>query len=81
MNTVISLSYLLQVHEINPQTLKDLASQAIEFERVNLQACEATFNAVGYCNSLRKIGQYYKILSVLRSDTLDVLSGRNQSVN
>jgi hypothetical protein len=81
MNTIISLSYLLHVHEINTDTLRDLAVQGIESERINLQAYEATYNAVGYCASLRKITQYYKILSVLRGDTLNALSGWGKSVN
>ena len=77
----ISLSHMLQVHEISAQTLRDLVIQGIEIERVNLQSFEASFNAVGYCASLRKINQYYRILSVLRGDTLNALGGRNQSVN
>lgn len=77
----ISLSYLLTIHEIGPETLRDLAIQGIETERLNLQAYEASFNAVGYCASMKKISQYYRILSILRGDTLNALSGRQQPPN
>lgn len=72
----ITLSLLLQLKDIKPQTIHDLAVQGIEIERLNLQSFEANLNPTGYAASMKKITQYFHILSVLRGDTLDALSDR-----
>lgn len=76
----INLTHILQINEINPRTLYQLAIKGIEDERINLQSSEQMHNAAGYRQALSNICEYQRILSVLRRDTLDAIAG-SQSIN
>jgi hypothetical protein len=77
----ISLSFLLQINDVNPNSLYQLAIQGIEIERINLQSHESSYNTVGYTQSLNRIYEYQRILSIIRGDTLNKIAGKIQSVN
>ncbi len=73
MSDAITLSLFLQLKDINPNTIYQLVISGLENERINLQVFEASLDVAGYTNSLFKIRQYQRILSILRTDTLNAL--------
>ena len=74
MNNPITLSFILKANDIEPQVIYDLTIDGLDVERCKLQANAASLNAAGYCQSLKKIQQYYRILSVFRGDTLNSIT-------
>jgi hypothetical protein len=81
MATPITLSQILQFNNVNPQVVYNLAVEGLEIERCKLESYAAIYNAVGYSQSLERIQQYYRLLSIFRGDTLNSITGREQSSN
>jgi hypothetical protein len=74
MATPVNFSSILEAHSIRTSTVYRMTVQAIEMERLNLEACEQTFDAIGYKQSLTLIFEYQRVLAILRGDTLDRIS-------
>jgi hypothetical protein len=81
MNSPINLSCILRINDVDPSTVYHLTVQGLEIERLKLEAYESSYNVAGYSRSLRKIFEYQRVLSMIRFDTLDSISGKFQSTN
>lgn len=81
MTPLITLSLLLQINDVRPNSLYQLIIQGLEFERIRLQAAEAAVNVFEYRESLKTIFEYQRILAILRGDTLNAIAGKLQPVN
>jgi hypothetical protein len=79
MATPVNFSSILEAHSVRTSTVYKMTIQAIEIERINLEAHEATFNANGYANSLKIIFEYQRVLAIIRGDTLNRISGQIKS--
>lgn len=77
----ITLTSILQANNADPSSLYTALMQSIDIERVKLDTHAASGNCIGYRNSLNNIYQYQRILSILRRDTLDSISGKLHSLN
>lgn len=71
MASPITFTSILESNSVHTSTVYKMTIQAIEMERLNLQAFEASFNAHGYTESLKLILEYQKILGIIRGDTLE----------
>lgn len=81
MNCPITLSYILEMNNVSPKIIYDLTVEGLEIEQCKLQTNAATYNATGYHQSLQKIQQYHRVLSIFRGDTLNAIAGWKQSSN
>jgi hypothetical protein len=77
----ITLTLILQMNNADPSSLYKALMQSIDIERINLDTYAACGNFIGYRNSLNNIYQYQRILSILRCDTLDGITGKLHSLN
>jgi hypothetical protein len=81
MKTPITLSLILQINEISIHVIYDLLVEGLDVERNKLRTNEASKNAAGYIQSLNRISQYHRLLSILRHDTLNTFAGWQQTGN
>lgn len=81
MASPITFTSILESNSVHACTVYMMTIQAIEMERLNLQAHEASFNSHGYVTSLNLIFEYQRILAIISGDTLDRISGKFKPTN